>query len=108
MLYLADNRDARQRAIEFGEETGGIDSASSPGLGGRRPPRARLTRDQAQLTHDLADQLGAAVLALARQCGVDPAVPVGLPWVRFELELAPTYLADLLIFWSSSVVVSQH
>lgn len=31
LLYLADNWVARQRAIEFGEETDGIDSAPSPG-----------------------------------------------------------------------------
>jgi hypothetical protein len=41
------------------------------GLGGGGPPRARLAREQAQLTHDLADQFRAAALTLADQNGVD-------------------------------------
>src|SRR6266540_3019545 len=47
------------------------------GLGGRRPPRPRLERLQAELAHQRAHQLRAAQVALPGQRGVHPPVPVG-------------------------------
>jgi hypothetical protein len=43
----------------------------------RRPPGAALAGNQADLPHEVADQLRTAVLALAGQGGVDAAVAVG-------------------------------
>ena len=44
-------------------------SARRPLDGGGRPPRPRLAGDQAQLAHELADQLRAGLLAAAGQGG---------------------------------------
>src|SRR5204862_4743667 len=46
-------------------------------LGGQAPaPRPRLAGLQAQLAHELADQLAAGLLAAAHQLGVDAPVPI--------------------------------
>ena len=54
-----------------------------PALGQRVPPRLRLARLQAQLAHELADQLRARLLAAAGQGGVQAAVQLFLA-VRLE------------------------
>src|SRR5204863_3290649 len=51
--------------------------ATLTSLGGRRPPRTRLARHQAQLTHEVTDQLEATALSLAGQRGVHSTIPVG-------------------------------
>jgi hypothetical protein len=56
-----------------GEQIG--DRAGVAGYGGGGPERAGLAGDQAQLTHDRADQCRGDALARAVQGGVDPAVP---------------------------------
>ena len=47
-------------------------------LGQARSPRAGQARLQTQLTHDAADELGAARHAPAGKLGMDPAVAVSL------------------------------
>ena len=54
-------------------------------LGQGGSPRAGLAGLQAQLTHDAADQLGAAGHAGAGEVGVDAAVAVGLVGVLERL-----------------------
>ena len=61
-------------------------------LGGGRPPRPRLAGDQAQLTHELADQLPAGYDALAGQLRGDPPVPVrpvGIDEYRLDQQPEP-------------------
>ena len=68
------------------EETAvAVDVGRSPD-GGGRPPRRRLAGDQAQLAHELADQLQAGLLAAADQGGVQTPVAVG-GIVRLEQRL---------------------
>jgi hypothetical protein len=46
------------------------------GFSATATPPTRLTWHQTQLTHDVADQLGPAVVALTGEGGVDAAVAV--------------------------------
>src|SRR6185503_766540 len=51
--------------------------AGLAGLGRGRSPRSWLAGHQAEVPHEVADQLGPAVLALTPQRGVDAAMAVG-------------------------------
>jgi len=76
--FLAGRGRGEVPADEVGQQGG-------RGFGEAQPPRPRLTRLQAQLTHDAADQFQCAALALTFQLRVDAAVPVGLVRVREDL-----------------------
>ena len=64
----------------------GIDPRAAVVLGQARPPRPRLARHQALVTHDGADQLEPGRDAPTAQLGMDPTVAVGLVGIGEDLH----------------------